>query len=192
MIPFTPSNKNNLISWLVAKNSSDDYGELTVYKLSKDRQVFGPTQIDSRIDQDTQISQQLTLWGQKGSRIIRGTLLIIPIEDSLIYVEPLYLQATASNLPQLKRVIVAYGNTVVMESDLEKAIARVFGTPAPETEETAKPQQAGPKAAAPDSGFAREALRYYNEAQERLKAGDWAGYGEALRRLQDALERMAR
>ncbi|HAR64295.1 MAG: UPF0182 family protein [Candidatus Margulisiibacteriota bacterium] len=192
LIPYTPSNKNNLISWLVSKNNPDEYGKLSVYKLSKERQIFGPTQIESRIDQDTYISQQLTLWGQKGSTIIRGNILIIPIENSLVYVEPLYLQATASNLPQLKRVIVAYGDNVVMETDLEKAIAKVFGN-IPITENVAVQTTGNVVTASPEyERLAKQALDNYNEALEKQKSGDWAGYGESLRKLRNVLEQLAK
>ncbi|MFC1753692.1 UPF0182 family protein [Thermoproteota archaeon] len=126
MLPFTPTNKNNMIAWMGAKCDVDEYGKLVVYKFSKERTIYGPMQIESRIDQDTDISQKLTLWGQVGSKVIRGNLLVIPIEESLIYVEPIYLQATQSQLPELKRVIFAYQDTIVMAENLYAAINMVF------------------------------------------------------------------
>ncbi len=127
MLPFTPKNKNNMIAWLGARCDLDDYGKLTVFKFSKERTIYGPRQIESRIDQDTEISKNLTLWGQAGSRVIRGNLMVIPIKNSLIYVEPIYLQATQSQLPELKRVVLAYSDTVVMAKNLEEAVDIVFG-----------------------------------------------------------------
>lgn len=197
MIPYVPANKNNLVSWLVAKNSPGEYGKKAVYKLTKDRQIYGPMQIESRIDQDTQISQMLTLWGQKGSTVIRGNLLIIPIENSLLYVEPLYLQSTSSNLPQLKRVIVAYGDNVVMEDDLAKAILKVFGAApvAPEQPETIalSPQSSAQSLPSPEhKELAKQALRYYEEAQEQLRRGNWSAYGESLDKLSGVLRKMTK
>jgi len=92
MLPFTPANKNNMVAWMAARSDGEKYGQLLVYNFPKDKLVYGPTQIESRIDQDTDISQLLTLWSQRGSRVIRGNLLVIPINNSLLYVEPIYLQ----------------------------------------------------------------------------------------------------
>ena len=127
MMPFSPTNKDNMIGWMAVKCDPDQYGEFVVYKLPKDKTIYGPMQIESRIDQDTEISESLTLWGQVGSRVIRGNLMIIPIEDSLVYVEPIYLQAEQSQLPELKRVVLAYDDTVTMSQNLNKAIDDVFG-----------------------------------------------------------------
>ena len=126
MIPYTPTNKNNMIAWMSAKSDLKNYGQLKVFKFPKDKTILGPMQIESRIDQDTEISQKLTLWGQSGSRVIRGNLMVVPIEDSLIYVEPIYLQATQSTFPELKRVIFSYSDKVVMKQYLEDAINNVF------------------------------------------------------------------
>ncbi|MBU1291033.1 UPF0182 family protein, partial [bacterium] len=125
MTPFTPSTKNNMIAWLAAKNDQPDYGNLIVYKFPKEKLVFGPMQIEARIDQDSEISQQLTLWGQKGSTVIRGNLLVIPIEKSIIYVEPLYLRAEKGEIPELKKVIVSNGSDVVMGNNLEAALEKL-------------------------------------------------------------------
>ncbi len=127
LLPFTPSKRDNLAAWMAARCDGENYGKVTVFTFPRDRLVFGPRQIDARIDQDSYISQQLTLWGQSGSDVIRGSLLIIPMEDSLIYVQPLYLVATdKGGLPELRRVIVAYGNDVVMEETLDASIQRLF------------------------------------------------------------------
>src|ERR1051325_1928016 len=127
MVPFTPRGKDNLASWMVARNDGQHYGQLVVYRFPKQSLVFGPTQIVNRINQDTDISGQITLWDQRGSQVIRGNLLVIPIEESLIYVQPLYLRAEGGRIPELKRVVVAYLNRVVMEETLEAGLARLFG-----------------------------------------------------------------
>ncbi|MBT5856098.1 UPF0182 family protein [bacterium] len=131
MRPFTPTNKNNMIAWMSAKGDLENYGQLNVVQFSKKRTIFGPMQIESRIDQDTDISQNLTLWGQVGSRVIRGNLMVIPFENSLVYAEPIYLQATQSKMPELKRVILAYGDKIVMEKSLETAIDAIVGNTSP-------------------------------------------------------------
>lgn len=131
MLPFTPANRDNMISWLAARSDGPSYGQLVLFKFPKDRLVYGPAQIDARIDQDPQISSQLTLWNQQGSRVIRGHLLVIPIGSSTLYVEPIYLQAETSRMPELKRVVVATGNRVVMEPTLEEGLRRLFSADEP-------------------------------------------------------------
>src|SRR4029079_5519872 len=126
MQPMTPANRSNMVAWLAARNDAPHYGELLVYELPKERLVYGPQQIEARIDQDTTISQQLSLWNQMGSKVIRGNLLVIPVEDSLVYVEPLYLRSDQGQIPELKRVIVAYNDRVAMEPTLEAALSAVF------------------------------------------------------------------
>ena len=119
MVPFTPRGKDNLAAWMVARNDGDDYGKLRVYRLSRQSLVFGPQQIENRINQNTEISRQVSLWDQRGSQVIRGDLLVIPIEESLLYVQPLYLRAEGGRIPELKRVVVAYQNQVVMQETLD-------------------------------------------------------------------------
>jgi len=179
MLPFTPRNKDNMIAWMYARSDPGYYGELGVFKFPKKELVFGPAQIEARIDQDERISEQLTLWGQVGSRVIRGNLLVIPVENSILYVEPLYLLAEQSKLPELKRVIVAYGDNIVMEEELGKALAEIFGR-------AEQPQaRAGGERAAP--ALIEEALGHYEKAMEELRAGNWSGFGEELERLGSAL-----
>ncbi|MGH8623133.1 MAG: UPF0182 family protein, partial [Burkholderiales bacterium] len=127
MVPFTPRGKDNLAAWMVARNDGEQYGQLLVYRFPKQSLVFGPAQVANRINQDTEIARQISLWDQRGSEVIRGNLLVIPIEESLIYVQPLYLRAEGGRIPELKRVIVAYQNRVVMEETLEEGLARLFG-----------------------------------------------------------------
>ncbi|HEX2966711.1 MAG TPA: UPF0182 family protein [Syntrophorhabdaceae bacterium] len=186
--PYTPANRDNLAAWFAARCDDPGYGKLIVYTFPRDRLVFGPRQIDARIDQDSYISQQLTLWGQRGSQVIRGSLLIIPVENSLIYIQPLYLAAEDKGLPELRRVIVAYENTVIMEDNLETGLQRLFGGKrlSPSTE----PQKETGKSSVDD--LAKEALKLFTRTKELQQQGDWAGYGEQLRKLENVLREMAR
>src|SRR5499426_3565866 len=126
MIPMVPSRRDNMIAWLAARCDPPDYGKLIVYQFPKEKLVYGPFQIEARIQQNTEISQQISLWNQMGSRVIRGHLLVVPIDNSLLYVSPLYLRAATGQLPELKRVIAAYGDRVVMEETLGQALAALF------------------------------------------------------------------
>ncbi|HAR94656.1 MAG TPA: UPF0182 family protein, partial [Deltaproteobacteria bacterium] len=192
LLPFTPARRDNLAAWLAARCDGQDYGKMVVYSFPRDRLVFGPRQISARIDQDAHISQQLTLWGQKGSKVIRGSLLVIPIERSLLYVQPLYLVASdQGGLPELRRVIVAYENDVVMEENLEASLLRLFGQRRITAVKVEQPFLAG-KAGVSIGQLAREAMRIFERANDAQRQGDWAGYGEHLKRLEEALERLAR
>ncbi len=128
ILPYTPPNKNNMITWLAARSDGENYGSLIAYKFPKDKLIFGPMQIEARIDQDPRISEQLTLWDQAGSRVIRGNLIVIPIGNSSLYVEPIYLQSEQSKLPEMKRVILASGSRVVMEPTVDTALAQLFAS----------------------------------------------------------------
>jgi uncharacterized protein len=187
MVPFTPRGKDNLASWMVARNDGAHYGELVVYRLPKQSLVFGPTQIVNRINQDTEISRQVSLWDQRGSEVVRGNLLVIPIEESLIYVQPLYLRAEGGRIPELKRVVVAYQNHVEMEETLEAGLTRLFGAAAaPRTlagARTTTPHDADGRAAQ----LARQAGELYARAIEAQRAGEWARYGEEVARLGEVL-----
>jgi uncharacterized membrane protein (UPF0182 family) len=187
---FNPSRRDNMIAWLAARSDPPNYGRLIVYNFPKQKLVYGPRQIDARIDQDPVISQQLALWNQRGSTVIRGSLLAIPIETSLIYVQPLYLAAAEQGaLPELRRVIVAYGNQIAMEPTLEQSLGRIFGArlgPAPAVAATA-PSGPGRPASPAIGSAAQRALDIYNRAQDALRRGDWAQYGAEQKRLEDAL-----
>jgi uncharacterized membrane protein (UPF0182 family) len=191
MVPFTPRGKDNLASWMVARNDGEHYGQLVVYRLPKQSLVFGPTQIVNRINQDTEISRQISLWDQRGSEVIRGNLLVIPIEESLIYVQPLYLRAEGGRIPELKRVVVAYQNQVVMEETLDACLARMFGGVAarPATA-AAAPAPVTPAGQDDAAGLARQASDIYERAVSAQRAGDWARYGEELSRLGEVLRRL--
>jgi uncharacterized membrane protein (UPF0182 family) len=190
MVPFTPRGKDNLASWMVARNDGSHYGQLVLYRFPKQSLVYGPTQIVNRINQDTDISGQITLWDQRGSEVIRGNLLVIPIEESLIYVQPLYLRAEGGRIPEMKRVVVAYQNRVVMEETLEAGLARLFGGnveagPAAVTSPAAARLSTGPAA-----DLARRAAEVYQHAVEAQRRGDWARYGEELARLGELLRQL--
>jgi hypothetical protein len=188
MLPMVPSQRENMIAWLAARCDPANYGKLIVYELPKDKLVYGPFQIEARINQNTEISQQLSLWNQLGSRVIRGNLLVIPIEDSILYVTPLYLRAEAGQLPELKRVIAAYGDRVVMEETLPGALAALFRETAPAFLPSAV--RAGTPLVGPAADRAREALNHYRQAMERLKAGDWGSFGAELEALRHILEEL--
>ena len=161
MLPFTPRQKDNLAAWMVSRSDGDRYGDLVVFKFPKQKLIFGPRQVVARINQDQVISPQITLWSQQGSQVIQGTLLVIPIEESLLYVRALYLKAEGGTIPELKRVIVAHQNEIVMEETLDAAIDRLFG----------KPGSAGPAAPRPDAGAAASPATVRGRAGRASRAG---------------------
>jgi uncharacterized membrane protein (UPF0182 family) len=214
MIPFTPSKKDNMIGWLAARSDLPNYGNLLVYKLPKEKLVYGPMQIEARVDQQTEISSELSLWGQSGSRVIRGNLLAIPISDTFIYVEPVYLEAKqeesesssagppqrggvpvssqqdksrGASLPELKRVIVAFGNRLVMEENLDKALSSVLGG------QIIAKQSAPPSVPQTQdlSNLGVLALEHYNKAKDYLRQGNWAEYGRELENLEKILQEIS-
>jgi uncharacterized membrane protein (UPF0182 family) len=177
-----------MIAWLAARCDQPDYGKLIVYEFPKEKLVYGPFQIEARINQNTEISQQISLWNQMGSRVIRGNLLVVPIANSILYVSPLYLRAETGQVPELKRVIAAYGDRVVMEETLEGALAALFQESSPGSTVLMRPNASA--GSGPEHLRAREALSHYNRAIERLKAGDWAGFGVELDALRPLLEEL--
>jgi len=216
MAPFTPRQKSNLAAWMVARNDGANYGRLRVYRFPKQSLVYGPLQITSRINQDTEISRELTLWDQRGSEVIRGELLVIPIEEALIYVQPIYLRAEGGQIPELKRVVVAFQDRVVMSETFESGLNRLFGgqgTIAPQPARTgvgaaadtagsaairgAAPAPAAPTTtaggtvpSAPIGSLLREAQDHYQRAMSAQRSGDWATYGQEIQRLGDVLRRL--
>jgi len=126
LLPYTPASRNNLIAWLAARSDGENYGKLLLYQFPKQRLIYGPEQIEALINQDPEISQQISLWNRQGSKAIKGNLLVIPINKSLLYVEPIYLEAEQNSLPTLTRVIVSYENQVVMKPTLDEALREVF------------------------------------------------------------------
>ena len=193
ILPFTPSNRNNMIAWMVARCDQPNYGAVELFLFPKERVVMGPKQVENRIDQSTEISTEFTLWSQAGSKVIRGNLLVLPINESLLYVEPIFLEAEKGGLPELARVIVVFQETVIMEETLEKALVRIFGEKA---EEAPAAPSAPPaeKEKADDPGIddlIKQAGKLFEQAQERQRQGDWAGYGEAIDKLEKVLAELA-
>ena len=190
MIPYTPAKRDNMAAWLAARADAPHYGKLIVFLFPKQKLIYGPRQIDARIDQDGYISQQITLWSQRGSQVIRGSLLVIPIENSLLYIQPLYLSAEAGALPELRRVIVAYGNQLSMQENLEGALAATFGgrpaIAARSEEVTTAPTSSS------RSDRLRSALTHFERAKDFLRQGDWAGYGRELSEMESILKELAK
>jgi uncharacterized membrane protein (UPF0182 family) len=188
MLPYTPSTKQNMIAWLYARNDGEQYGQLGVYKFPKQQLVYGPAQVESRISQDPQISSQLTLWDQRGSQVIRGNLLVIPVDRAILYIEPIFLQAESSQLPELRRVIVAYGNKIAMTETLAAGLAQVMGVAVPSGQEPADAEPASPPPEGDVAGLIQQANDHYLAAQDCLQAGDWACYGRAMDALEQVLQ----
>ncbi|HZV47939.1 MAG TPA: UPF0182 family protein, partial [Thermodesulfovibrionales bacterium] len=190
LLPYTPAKRDNLAAWFAARCDEPNYGELLIYTFPRDRLIFGPKQVDARINQDSYISQQLTLWDQRGSDVIRGSLLVIPIERSLLYVQPLYLAASDKvGLPELRRVIVAYENDVVMEENLELALQRLFGA---KKAIVGKADGTAEDIKSTSAELAKEAMRVFERAIELQRQGNWAGYGEEIKKLEQLLKRIAK
>jgi uncharacterized protein len=199
MLPFTPRQKDNLAAWMVARSDGPNYGQLSVFQFPKQTVIFGPKQVAARISQDQVIAPQITLWNQQGSEVIQGTLLVIPIEESLIYIRPLYLRAAGGSIPELKRVIVAYQNQIVMEETLDAALERIFpggarpGPPSTSVQSPARGEQPPVESGAADiAALAAQARDHYQRALQAQREGNWALYGEEIRKLGDLLERMRR
>ena len=178
MLPFTPKGRENMIAWMCAR-CDEHYGELIVYEFPEGELVYGPMQIEARIDQNPEISKLFTLWGQVGSRVIRGNLLVIPIEGSILYVEPIYLKAEKSHIPELRGVIVAYNDYVVMGSTLESSLQSILGKRV-EVEE--KPESV--------KDIVDKAIEYYNRALESVRQGNWSAFGEYLNKLGEILQKL--
>ena len=202
MTPFTPRGKDNLAAWMVARMDGENYGKLSVYRFPKQSLVYGPKQIANRINQDTEISRQLTLWDQRGSEVIRGELLVIPIEESLIYVQPIYLRAEGGSIPELKRVVVAHENRVVMGETLEEGLNALFGSGAtaqtptsvqdsisalsiapPPVGGTVAPPSAQPPISGATADLLKQAQAHYDRAIAAQRAGNWAEYGREIEQL---------
>ncbi|MEJ5308664.1 MAG: UPF0182 family protein [Anaerolineae bacterium] len=186
--PYVPKQKQNMVAWLYADCDGDDYGSVGIVKLPKDRLVYGPLQIEARADQDPLISQQLSLWNQRGSRVLRGNLLVIPLNDTFIYIEPLYLEAESGQLPELKRIIVAYDDRVAMAPTLDEALLQVVNG----TASLEGPGDAGsvPKPEGDLETLAAQAWEHYQAAQACLETGDWTCYGREQAALEEILRAM--
>jgi uncharacterized membrane protein (UPF0182 family) len=190
MLPLTPSGKDNMIAWMCARCDAPNYGDLIVYSLPKDKLIYGPMQIEARINQKPDISAELTLWSQKGSQVIKGNQLVIPIQNSFIYVEPVYLQSEQGQIPELKRVIVAFKEKIEMKETLEEALQTVFSIVG---EQAIAPSQlvANQTGSPVLSAQAREALDHYNKALDYLKQDNWSDFGSELQHMKSVLQQMA-
>ena len=183
IMPFTPRGKTNMIGWMSAKSDPADYGSRTVYRFPKERLVLGPQQVSAQINQDPTISPQLSLWNQRGSQAVFGDMLVIPIKDSIVYVQALYLQAEQTAIPELTRVIVVYADKVEMENTLEAALLKVFGQQAPASGETTGTTQ--------PTADAATARKLFEDAIAAQRKGDWAEYGRLINQLGQVLDRLS-
>ncbi len=197
-IPFTPKDKRNLMGLLVARNDGEDYGKLVLYQMPKSKIVYGPMQVEAQIDQNTEISKEFSLWDSSGSTYSRGNLFVIPIEDSLLYVEPVYLEATNSSIPEVKRVIVVYGDEIAYESTLAEALNSLFGEGSAHESKgsaDAKADQTQQKASGEgltQSELIQKAQESYDKAQDAIKDGKWDKYGEYMNELEKYLTQLSK
>ena len=197
MQPFTPVRKNNMVAWMAARMDGDRYGELLVYSFPKNELTYGPMQVEARVDQDRDISQLLTLWSQQGSTVFRGNLLVIPLQDKILYVEPVYLQAEQSQMPEMKMVIAGTGTRIATGATLGQALQRLLADGDPQGEEArmvpVEPSlPEGPEFEGQQEyrGLVHRAIASFDRAQERLRALDWAGYGQAMEELETLLRQL--
>jgi uncharacterized membrane protein (UPF0182 family) len=189
MLPMVPNRRDNMIAWLAARCDGANYGSVIAFRFPKDKLIYGPAQIEARIDQDTGISQQLSLWNQTGSRVIRGNLLVMPIDDALLYVEPLYLSAENRQLPELKRLIASYGDRVVMSQQVEPLFAALFARTEPaEPAIGVQPVEPSAAPAGAAGGTNGAALDHYHRALDELRRGNWEGFGREMDALEHTLE----
>ncbi|MDY7016367.1 MAG: UPF0182 family protein, partial [Cyanobacteriota bacterium] len=184
ILPFTPVNKDNMIAWMAARSDGENYGKLLLYEFPKQELIYGPFQIEARIDQNPEISQQLTLWSQEGSRVIRGDILVIPINGSLLYVEPVYLRAEQGELPELRRVIVAYEKELAMRPTLEQSLTALFGSErSPQVLQPSTPIEA-------DSALIKEASIIFQRSESARRQGNWAEYGRYQQQLKEIFQQL--
>jgi hypothetical protein len=191
---FNPSGRDNMIALMVARMDPPFYGGIIAYNFPKQKLVFGPRNIHARISQDPIISQQISLWNQQGSRVLSGNLLAIPIDQSLLYVQPLYLaSAEQGALPELRRVVVAYGNQIAMEPTLEASLGRIFGARVRGEEPAGRAPERGaapPPVSTAITAAAQQAWEAWQRGQEAIRKGDWAAYGQEQKRVEEALRRL--
>jgi uncharacterized membrane protein (UPF0182 family) len=201
--PMVPQKRPNMIAWVAARNDGDQYGNVRVYRFPRDTSVFGPVQIEARIDQDPQISAQISLWSQAGSEVIRGNLIVIPVQDSIIYLEPIYLQSTGSAIPEFTKIVVASPTKIVWGDTLEEALALLLAggpeptptpTPGPSPSPGGSPAPTASPGATAAPGDAQALIRYANQqfeaAQEALRRGDFAAYGVHIAEVERALQQL--
>ncbi len=195
-IPFTPKDKRNLMGLFVARNDGENYGELILYQMPKSKTVYGPMQVEAQIDQNTEISEDFSLWSSAGSQYSRGNMFIVPIEDSLLYIEPVYLEATNSSIPEVKRVIVAYGDRIAYETTLAEALNSLFGEgSAEESTGTGQSAPAGEDGSQEQTMSQAQVIanaqKAFENAQKASQDGDWAAYGQYLDELEQYLNMLS-
>ena len=189
-IPYTPKSKQNMTALMVARNDGKNYGQLILYRFPKSKTIYGPMQIEAQINQNPEISSDFTLWSSKGSSYKRGNLFVIPIETSLLYVEPVYLEAENSAIPEVKRVIVAFDDKIAYEPTLGEALNVLFGDGT--SEEENQPQGSGSNNnTETKADLIKKAVKAYEDAQGALKNGDWSKYGEYMKELENALKKLS-
>ena len=193
MLPFTPLNKPNLTAWLAARCDLPQYGQILVYRFPKGKQIAGPMQVENFISQEPEISEQISLWNTQGSRVLRGNLLILPMSNSLLYVEPIYIQSEDEKtaIPELRRVVIGYENKVVWGASLDEALGKMFerGIRTQTTETAGLTETTADPSTDQTSlqGLVDQAKQYLNQAQSAQRTGDWAEYGRALQLLEETL-----
>lgn len=188
-IPFTPRSKQNMTALMIARNDGEDYGKLLLYQFPKSKTVYGPRQVEAQIDQNTKISQDFSLWSNAGSKYSRGNLFVVPIKDSLLYIEPVYLEAANSAIPEVKRIIAVYGDKIAYEATLAEALDKLFGNSGDLKDKTNKGDSGVQSKSNKD--YIKKAQKAYKNAQEALKAGDWSGYGRYMEELSENLEKLS-
>lgn len=204
-IAFTPKSKMNMTALMVARNDGDSYGELVLYQFPKSKTVYGPEQIEAQIDQNTEISKEFSLWSSRGTTYRRGNMFVIPINTSILYVEPVYLEATNSSIPEVKRIIMAYGDKIAYENSVAECLVTIFGKSAEDGVGTGgtevdgdNPQTGDGSGSQNQTGTAlsqteliQKAVEAFENAQDAQQDGDWAGYGEYLDELEKYLNDLA-
>lgn len=195
-IPYTPKTKKNMTALFVARNDGDNYGELVLYQFPKSRTIYGPEQIEAQIDQNTEISKEFSLWNSSGTKYSRGNMFIIPINSSILYVEPVYLEATNSSIPEVKRIIVAYGDKIAYEETLAECLVSLFGDKAEEGVNSSEGGGQTEEGGGQTGGLSQDelidkAVTALEKAQSAQQSGDWAAYGEYLEELEDVLSQLA-
>ena len=203
-IPFTPKSKKNMTALMVARNDGEHYGELVLYQFPKSKTIYGPEQVEAQIDQNTEISKEFSLWNSSGTTYRRGNMFIIPINSSILYVEPVYLEATNSSIPEVKRIIVAYDDKIAYEETLAECLVSLFGDEAASGIDSSGGSVNEQQSANEETGqgtsttselsqteLIQKAASAYDNAQSALQQGDWAAYGEYMDELEDALSQLA-
>ena len=192
-IPFTPRSKQNMTALMVARNDGENYGQLILYQFPKSKTVYGPEQIEAQIDQNTEISKEFSLWSSNGTSYRRGNMFVIPINTSLLYVEPVYLEATNSSIPEVKRIIMAYGDKIAYEETLADCLTSLFGGDAEKGVDNESSEVSDEKDSQTLSTkqLAKLASQAFEDAQNAQKNGDWAGYGKYLDKLEEYLNQLA-